>query len=319
MSYALPACANPITACPCAIKSGGYYTVSGGGIVVAASPAGDCIRVKVPGVTLDLADSNITLPVPFSSNSIGVHVNRAAHGTVVEGTSPSAPATVQGFAVGVQIDAPGVLLENIVAQDSYVGIKINGAGAYGSALTALGSQHGGIVVNGPGAGPYLTGVSVDNTRGFGIKLNHVKGAYLTDVTVTASDTYGLWLRASSHNIVAGFNVSQNTIAGVYLGLCHSGGLLSGTCSTLTSPPSSNGNILTSTETDQSTVDAPVGASQAYGVAIGPGNVKNRVVDVSGSGNGTYDAADYNPGCGNDIWTGDQFGYSYPSGSASCIH
>ena len=66
-------------------------------------------------------------------------------------------------------------------------------------------------------------------------------------------------------------------------------------------------------------NAPVSASQAYGVAIGPGNVKNRVVGVSGSGNGTYDAADYNPGCGNDIWTGNQFGYSYPSGSGSCVH
>ncbi|MFZ1119670.1 MAG: hypothetical protein WAN81_05495, partial [Candidatus Binataceae bacterium] len=151
---AMNACLNPILTCPCAIRSAGDYTVSGPGLV--ATPPGDCIHVNVPGVTLDLGSAIISSS-PSTTADVGVHVMANAAHAVVEGTS-NAPATVTGFTTGVQIDAPSATLENLVAQSNSVGIRINGGSAYGSALAVHDSLLTGILINGPGPGPYLTGV-----------------------------------------------------------------------------------------------------------------------------------------------------------------
>jgi hypothetical protein len=49
-------------------------------------------------------------------------------------------------------------------------------------------------------------------------------------------------------------------------------------------------------------------------------VGNRIVGVEGSGNGNgsfgVDALDGNPNCGGNLWTGNQFVITSPSG---CIH
>lgn len=313
---AINACANPITACPCAIRSAGGYTVSGSGLI--ATPPGDCIRVSVPGVVLDLGSATISSS-PAAAASVGLHVLTTATGAIVKGTL-GAPATVTGFTTGIQVDPPSVTLANLVAQSNRVGIQISGGSAYGSALAVHDSSLTGILINSPGPGPYLTGISVDNTLGFaGIELNRVQGAFLTNVTVTTSATYGIWLRASSRNVIANFSVSRNTDAGIYLGCFRSGGLLGKACTAVPQPPPSNGNILTSVS-DPSAADGPSQPDQAYGVVIASGNVGNRIVGVEGSGNGNgtfgVDALDGNPNCASNLWSGNQFAVVSPS---SCIH
>jgi hypothetical protein len=204
---AMNACLNPILTCPCAIRSAGDYTVSGPGLV--ATPPGDCIHVNVPGVTLDLGSAIISSS-PSTTADVGVHVMANAAHAVVEGTS-NAPATVTGFTTGVQIDAPSATLENLVAQSNSVGIRITGGSAYGSALAVHNSSVTGILISGSAPGPYLTGVSVDSTVGFaGIELNGVHGAFLTNLTVTTSQTYGVWLLASSRNVIANFSVRSRS-------------------------------------------------------------------------------------------------------------
>jgi parallel beta-helix repeat protein len=313
---AMNTCTNPITACPCAIKSAGDYTVSGPGLL--AAPPGDCIHVNVPGVTLDLGSATISSS-PSATADIGVYVLANAAGAVVKGTL-NAPATVTGFTNGIRIDAPSATLENVVAQSNSVGIRITGGSAYGSALAVHNSSVTGILISGPAPGPYLTGVSVDSTLGFaGIELNGVHGAFLTNLTVTSSQTYGVWLLASSRNVIANFSVSRNTNAGIYLGCFRSGGILGKACTIVPSPPPSNGNILTSVN-DPSTADGPSQPQQAYGVAIAAGNIGNRIVGIAGSGNGNgsfgADALDGNPNCGSNVWTANQFAIVSPS---TCIH
>jgi parallel beta-helix repeat protein len=312
---AMNTCANPITACPCAIRSAGDYTISGSGLV--AAPPGSCIRVNVPGVTLDLASATISSP-PSATADVGIRVLVGANGAVVRGTL-NAPATVTGFTIGIEVDAASVTLENLVAQANAIGIKLNGGAAYGSALAVHDSSRTGILIKGPHPGPYLTGISVDSTLGFaGIELNGVHGAFLTNLTVTGSATYGIWLRASSRNVIANFSVSRNTNAGIYLGCFRSGGLLNKLCTNYPPTPPSNGNILTSVG-DPSSADGPSQPEQAYGVAIADGNVGNRVVGIEGSGNGNgsfgLDALDGNPGCATNLWTENQFAIA----SRGCIH
>lgn len=313
---AINSCANPISACPCAIRSPGDYTIAGPGLI--AAPPGDCIHVNVPGVTLDLASTTLSSS-PSAATDVGVHVLAAATGAVVRGTL-NAPATVSGFTIGIEIDAASVTLENLIAQTNGVGIQVNGGSAYGSALAVHDSSRTGILINGPAPGPYLNGVSVDSTLGFaGIELNGVRGAFLTNLTVTGSATYGLWLLASSRNVIANFNVSRNTDAGIYLGCFRSGGLLGRACTIIPTVPPSNGNILTSVG-DPSTADGPSQPDQAYGVVIAAGNTGNRIVGVEGSGNGNgsfgLDALDGNLNCATNLWTGNQFAVVSPP---TCIH
>src|SRR5512146_2496208 len=303
---AMNTCDNPITACPCAIRLAGEYTISGPGLI--AAPPGDCIHVNVPGVTLDLASTTISSS-PSTTADVGIHVLAAATGAIVRGTL-NAPATVTGFTVGIQVNAQSVTLENLVAQANAIGIQLNGSAAYGSALAVHDSSRTGILINGAHLGPYLTGISVDGTLGFaGIELSGVQGAFLTNLTVTGSATYGIWLRASSRNVIANFSVSHNTDAGVYLGCFRSGGLLGKRCTNFPQTPPSNGNILTSVG-DPSSADGPSQPEQAYGVVIAAGNVGNRIVGVEGSGNGNgsfgFDALDGNPGCSTNLWTENQF-------------
>jgi hypothetical protein len=315
-AHAMNACANPISACPCAIRSAGDYVVSGPGLI--AAPPGDCIRVNVPGVTLDLGSATISSS-PSGAVSVGVHVLASATGAVVTGTLNS-PATVGGFTTGIEIDAPGVRLENLVAQNNGVGIQINGGSAYGSGLAVHNSSRTGILIAGPAPGPYLNGISVDGTLGFaGIELNGVHGAFLTNITVSGSATYGVWLLASWRNVIANFNVSRNTSAGIYLGCFRSGGILGKACTAIPQVSPSNGNILASVG-DPSTADGPSQPDQAYGVVIAAGNVGNRIVGIEGSGNGNgsfgVDALDGNPGCGSNLWTANQFAIVSPP---TCIH
>ena len=313
---AMNACANPIAACPCAIRSPGDYTISGPGLI--SAPPGDCIHINVPGVTLDLANTTLSSSPPPAA-SVGVHVLAGAVGAIVRGTL-NAPATITGFTTGIVVDAPAVTLENLVSQANGIGVQLNAGAAYGSALAVHNSSRYGIVIDGAGPGPYLTGISVDNTLGFaGIELNGVQGAFLTNLTVTGSSTYGIWLRASSRNVIANFTVSRNTNAGIYIGCFRSGGLLGKACTTIPPTPPSNGNILTSVA-DPSTVNGPSQPDQACGVTIAVGNVGNRVVGVQGSGNGNgsfgFDAIDGNLNCATNVWTANQFTTASPSG---CIH
>lgn len=310
-----PDCANPITSCPCRITApGSSYVVLED---LLSTGGGDCIRIWAANVTLDLGSAMITAGVD-SSTSVGIHVFSQAKDVVVKGT-PGAPAAVQYFGTGIEVDAHGVTLKDLTAQHNAVGILIQGGAAYGNTLNALDNTQVGILVRNVSAGPFLDNIVVSNTAGPGIKLNAVRGAMLVNVTATANYTYGVWLRASSNNTVADFTASQNTIAGLYVGCFGSGGTLSQPCDTPVPP--SNGNILAGLATS-SRVFGPTQPNQEYGVIIGIGNAGNRVVDVTGSTNGTgssgADAADYNPGCGGDVWRDNHFATTIPAGPSTCI-
>lgn len=314
---AINQCSNPIASCPCAISTPGVYTLASAGLV--AAPPGNCIKVNFPGVTLDLGSATISSS-PSASADIGVWVTAGANNVTVTGAQ-GAPATVSGFTTGIQIDASSVTLSNVVAQSNSVGIRFNGAAAYGTALVVHDSSRKGIVINGPGAGSYLDGVSVDTTLGFsGIELNQVSGALLNNVTVTTSATYGIWLRGSSRNTIMNFNVSRNTNAGIYLGCFASGGLLGNACPPAVPPiPPSDGNLLASIG-DPSSADGPTQPDQAYGIVVSTGCIRNRIIGVqaTGNGNGSFgvDAFDGNPGCGENLWSGNQFGVV---NQPACIH
>jgi hypothetical protein len=317
---AMPNCTNPISFCPCRITTAGEtYTIAPADQNLLTNGGSGCIRIAAPDVTLDLGSATITSSVS-SSDSIGIHVNWKGRDAVVEGAA-GAPAIIQHFGTGIQVDAHGVTLRNLVAQSNAVGILIDGSAAYGSALSAAGNTHIGILIKGHGAGPFLDGVSVTDNIGPGLKLGGVQGAFIANLTATANATYGVWLRASSRNVIANFSASQNTIAGVYLGCLRSGGLLSGTCHSYRPIPPSNGNIIAGLA-DPSSVDGPIQPAQEYGVVIGAGNHGNRVVGVAGSGNGTgtngADAADYNSNCQGNLWEDNQFATTIPSGPDSCI-
>ncbi len=314
---AINQCSNPIAGCPCAISTPGVYTLASAGLV--AAPPGNCIKVNVPGVTLDLGSATISSS-PSASADIGVWVTASANNVTVTGTQ-GAPATVSGFTTGIQIDASSVTLANVVAQSNSVGIRFNGPAAYGTGLVVHDSSRKGIVINGPGIGSYLDGVSVDTTLGFsGIELNEVSGAVLNNITVTTSATYGIWLRGSSRNTIVNFNVSRNTNAGIYLGCFTSGGLLGNACPPTVPPiPPSNGNLLASMG-DPSSADGPTQPDQAYGIVVSTGCIRNRIIGVqaTGNGNGSFgvDAFDGNPGCGQNLWSGNQFGVV---NQPACIH
>ncbi|SRR5579871_1810509 len=314
---AINTCSNPIASCPCAIVAPGVYTLASTGLI--AAPPGNCIKVNVPGVTLDLGSATISSS-PSSSADIGVWVKAGANNVTVTGTQ-GAPATITGFTTGIQIDASSVTLANVIAQTNSVGIRFNGAAAYGTGLVVHDSSRKGIVINGPGAGSYLDGVSVDTTLGFsGIELNEVSGALLNNVTVTTSATYGIWLRGSSRNTILNFNVSRNTNAGIYLGCFISGGLLGNACPPSSPPtPPSDANVLASAG-DPSSADGPTQPDQAYGIVVSTGCIRNRIIGVqaTGNGNGSFgvDAFDGNPSCGQNLWSGNQFGVV---NQPACMH
>lgn len=317
---AVPNCTNPISFCPCRITTAGEtYAIASADQNLVTNGGGGCVRVAAPNVTLNLGSATITSSVS-SPGSIGIHVNSKASGAVVEGAS-SAPAIIQDFATGIQVDAHGVTLRNLQAQNNGAGILIDGSAEYGTGLSANGNTRVGILIKGHGAGPFLDGVSVSDNIGPGLKLNKVQGAFIANLTATANTTYGVWLRASSRNVIANFTASQNTIAGVYLGCIRSGGLLSGRCHARWPIPPSNGNVIAGLA-DPSSVDGPIQPNQEYGVVIGKGNHGNRVVGVEGSGNGTgtngADAADYNSNCQGNVWQDNQFTTTIPSGPNSCI-
>lgn len=308
---AMPVCANPITSCPCRIIQAGASYVLTQDLVTTGG--GDCIRIAAPGVTLDLGSATIT-PSVQSPGSVGVHVMSGARDTVVQG-SPDAPAMVQFFSTGIQVDARGVTLKNLSSQSNEVGILIQAGAAYGNTLSAVDNTRVGILVRNVSSGPLLDNIAVSNTFGPGIKFNNVQGGALVNVTATANHTYGVWLRASSHNLLADFTASQNTTAGVYLGCFSNGGQLSGTCDP--SVPPSNSNLVAGLATP-SRVFGPTAPSQRYGVVVGKGNSGNRVVDVIGSSNGVADGADYNLECGSDLWRDNQFAVTIPAGIDACI-
>lgn len=317
---AAPACTDPITFCPCRISTSGSYVIASTEQKLIVAGPGDCIRIRAPQVTLDLGSSTITASTP-PANSVGIHVFPGADDAVVEGAD-GAPALIQYFGTGIGIDAQRATLKNLTAQSNSVGILIQGGAAYGNALGVSDSTQTGILIRNVNAGPFMDDVSVSNTAGAGVKLDGVQGTVFFDLLVTGSQTYGVWLHGSSHNVIADFTASQNTIAGVYLGCFRSGGTLNRPCDENPPVPPSNNNIVRGLPTP-SIVDGPIQPNQEYGVVIGQGNSGNRVVGVEGSANGTgvsgADAADYNPGCGGNLWMDDQFTTTIPAGPNSCIH
>jgi hypothetical protein len=77
-----------------------------------------------------------------------------------------------------------------------------------------------------------------------------------------------------------------------------------------SPSNSNSIIGTVGESTSSLVSNT--ASQRFGVIVGLGNLHNRFLSITGTGNVDDDALDENPECGSNRWFGDTFTTSIPA-------
>jgi parallel beta-helix repeat protein len=162
----------------------------------------------------------------------------------------------------------------------------------------------------------LDRVTAMSNTGPGIKLLGVTGANVIDSIATGNSTFGIWLKGASDNTIEFFTASDNTIAGAYLG-CHAAGPTGAPCAPGTPPANANtlsGDIVGGTFSD---VSATSPAKQRFGIAIDAGNLRNRVLDVKGTGNGILDAIDENPNCASNMWVGTtSFGKKSPSANPS---
>ena len=132
----------------------------------------------------------------------------------------------------------------------------------------------------------------------------VSGAAMYEILASGNSTFGIWLDGAANNTITGMTLADNTIAGIYLG-CNAAGPIGVTCPS--GAPTSTGNVIQRDLFGASGGAANVSPSsslkQRYGVAIDTGNLRNRILEVTGTGNGTFDAYDTNPGCGTNLWDG----------------
>jgi hypothetical protein len=258
-----PALAQPpiaITACG-KISKAGLYEVDAN-LVVSTPAAGDCLIITAPNVSLNLNNFDLF----GATSSVGIHVMKNAARAVIEGNG----STIQTFGVGIQIDAPGALVDNVnVILNSDAGILLNKV-----QLADLSNF-------------YATGNKNDGVRIVG-GANNV----LQMPTISGSGRFGVWIQSSSHNSVGNFDIRNNALAGIYVGCSQVGP--QGSCTR--NAPSSDFNNLFS-----GTVGIFSSGVQQYGVAIDEGDSSNRVINVRAWENNQLDLLDVNPDCGTNYW------------------
>jgi parallel beta-helix repeat protein len=159
-----------------------------------------------------------------------------------------------------------------------------------------------------GTNNQINAAAADSNGGAGIFLqlksntNTIAGGHANS-NGTPGLGFGVWVAQSSGNEISGINLSNNTVAGIYLG-CD--GPTTGTCNSETPGfPGSNG----------SGIDANLNITGSlYGIAIDKGNLNNTIVGNTSAANTTLDEYDGNK-CGVNNWFADKFGTS----SAPCVH
>ncbi len=249
-----------ITACGKITKAGLYELDSD---LIASSPsAGDCLVITASNVSLNLNHFDLL----GATNAVGIHVMKTAARVFIEGNG----STIQTFGVGIQIDAPDALADS---------------------FTVLSNTDAGVVLNKVQQAD-LSNFSATNNKNDGVRI--VEGGYnvLQTPVITGNGRYGVWAESSSHNSVGNFDVTDNSLAGIYIGCSQAGP--SSLCKK--GSPASNYNSLFSGVAGVSNSGV-----QQYGVAIDKGDNFNRVVNVRAWQNDEFDMLDVNVGCASNFW------------------
>ena len=277
--FAGPALAQPpalsITQCQKISKPGVYLVQKN---LTQGAPTSDCLTISAAGVTLNLNGQMLK----GSGSGDGIHVLSSASKAFIEG----ADATIEGFGEGIEVDGANAFVENFtVEQCSDAGVLLKNAHQ-----------------------AYVGNFATHNNLNDGV---HVSGGTLNTISTIVSDynngRYGVWIESSSHNTLTGFDIRDNSIAGVFLG-CSSGGPGGGLCASH-APPSNYNAISDGSATTNST--SPI---QQYGIAIDKGDNFNKVAYSSATFNSIDSLYDANEDCGEDFYGA--VSYSLPS--SACV-
>jgi hypothetical protein len=291
---AAAACATSITACGCTITTGGTNYIVANDLSFSGT-SGACITVAASNLILDGKFHTIS-GSSSAASTIGVEVASTAK------TVEFGDMTVTGFGQGIRLDGRDAVLVTSMVSLNGRGVVANGPAAILVSVTADANNLAGIQVNPGAVGSTLLQVTADSNFGAGVKLINVNGVSLIKSDASTNSTFGVWLKGSSSNLLWDFTAEDNTIAGVYLG-CNAAGPTGGACPPGTLPASANmisGDLVGSTN---SVVSPSSPSKQKFGVAIDLGNSKNRVLNVTGKGNGIFDAIDKNASCATNLWLG----------------
>ena len=227
---------------------------------------GDCLIIAASNVVLDLNGSIIT----GGGSGAGVHVMSSGANAFIEGRF----ATLSGFTEGIEIDAAKTTAEN---------------------FTATANSDAGVLLSNAKQAK-LSNFSADANGNDGVRV--FKGSYnaiVGSVTATDNGRYGVWLFSTSHDNVGNFFVTNDAIAGIYLG-CSGSGPRNSSCK-----PASNYNSIFSGWAGPAS-----GGVEAYSIAIDLGNGNNRVTNLSIASPTPppgYDLFDENAACGTNDWFG----------------
>jgi parallel beta-helix repeat protein len=305
------ACSTSITACGCTITVGfgatTPYTIATNLTFVAIS--GACIEIAASNVVLSGGGHTITGPSSASA-TVGLQIDAGTKSVLLSSIN------VIGFGIGFKLDGKLSTLSSTSASTNGRGVVVNGPVALLATVIVTSNSNAGVLVNPTANGATLDRVTAMNNTGPGIKLSGVTGANVIDSIATGNSTFGIWLKGASDNTIEFFTATDNAIAGAYLG-CHATGPTGAPCSPGTLPANANtlsGDIVGGTFSD---VSATSPAKQKFGIAIDAGNLRNRVLNVKGTGNGILDAIDENPNCASNMWVGTtSFGTKSPSANPS---
>jgi Right handed beta helix region len=248
------AAATPISACGTINSAGAYYLAKNIGV------AGNCIVIRASNVTFNLMGFRI---VGNGTVGHGVIIARGAASVQV------ANGQISAWAMGVEDLGSGALLQNLkILNNTLMGVAL--AGVTGSRVQ--GNRF-------PGNGSVA------------IYANATRGALVSGNVSTGSGKYGVWVRSSTQFAIRNNQISQDGIAGIFVG-CSGHGITN----TLTCLPDSAGVIASNR----------VIYNTRLGIGIDRGNSHIQVTNNQVSASGKFDLFDSNPACGTNTWSHDTY-------------
>jgi parallel beta helix pectate lyase-like protein len=266
MMLPVPAFSQPpisITACQKITRAGLYEVDSN---LIASVPSVDCLVVTAPNVTLNLNHFGLF----GATSAVGIHVMKTATRVFIEGGG----STIETFGEGIQIDAPGALVDN---------------------FTVLSNTDAGVLLNHVQQAD-VSNFSATHNKNDGVRIYGGGFNVLQMPTISENGRYGVWVQSSSHNNVGNFTVQSNGAAGIYIGCSLFGPQ---TSCTLRALPSTYNYVFSGTSGPN------FSGSQQYGIAIDKGDNYNRVVNVDASNNTQWDLFDVNLDCAGNYWFAEQ--------------
>jgi parallel beta-helix repeat protein len=248
------AAATAVSACGTITTSGSYYLTKSIGV------PGNCMEIRASNVTFNLMGFGIV-----GNGTIGRGVTIARGATSVH----MANGQISAWAVGVEDLGSGALLQNLkIRNNTLMGVALAGV----TDSTVQGDRF-------PGNGSVA------------IYANATRGALVGGNISTGSGKYGVWVRSSTQFTIRNNQISQDGIAGIFVG-CSGHGITN----TQTCLPDSAGVIASNR----------VIYNTHLGIAIDRGNNHIQVTNNQVSASGKFDLFDSNPACGTNTWSHDTY-------------